>query len=137
MQVVEKHCSSHGQKISSFTIAFEKDSVSLEIPEKYPKCSGWKITPIFNAKVSSSLCYVIFQDNTILGVSNGLNPSSLILVQITRQQVNCFSSGKTIPKCELLLEWGQDTPPASLSHKIHLIGARDHNFFLLHVNPGK
>ena len=59
------------------------------------------------------------------------------LLQITRQQVNLFDSGKNIPKCELVLEWSQDTPPALLHHSIDLLGAGDHDYFLLHVNPGK
>ena len=63
--------------------------------------------------------------------------SHLSVLQITRQQVNCFSSGKGIPKCELLLQWSEKTPPPCLQCKIGLIGARDHNYFLLHINPGK
>ena len=59
------------------------------------------------------------------------------LLQITRQQVNHFSSAKTIPKCELVLRWGENTPPVLLNHQVDLLGARDHNYFLIHVNPGR
>ena len=60
------------------------------------------------------------------------------LLQIKREQVNLFNSGKNIPKCELVLEWGQDTPPTLLHRSVGLLGADDpHNYFLLHVNPGK
>ena len=53
-----------------------------------------------------------------------------------KQQVNCFSSGKAIPKCELLLRWSQKPPPAWLQCKIGLIGARDRSYFLLDLDPG-
>ena len=59
------------------------------------------------------------------------------LLQIKREQVNLFNSGKNIPKCELVLEWGKDTPPTLLHYPVGLLGAGDHNFFLLGVNPGK
>ena len=58
-------------------------------------------------------------------------------LQIKREQVNSFDSGRNIPKCELVLEWGQDTPPTLLHHPVGLLGADDHNYFLLRVNPGK
>ena len=54
-----------------------------------------------------------------------------------RQEVNLFSSGKRIPGCELVLQWCKDPPPACLQCEIGLLGARDHSYFLLHVNPGK
>ena len=62
-----------------------------------------------------------------------------LCLQITRREVNSFeiSSGKRIPKCELVLEWVQGTPPVRLQHSIGLIGARDHDYFMLHINPGK
>ena len=65
------------------------------------------------------------------------NLATIFLLQITKQQVNCFSPGKCIPKCELLLQWSEKTPPALLECKIGLIGARDHSYFLLHINPGE
>ena len=58
-------------------------------------------------------------------------------LQIKREQVNSFDSGKNIPKCELVLEWGKDTPPTLLHHPVGLLGADDHSYFLLRVNPGK
>ena len=61
----------------------------------------------------------------------------IFLLQITRQEVNHFSSGKNIPKCELLLVLDQDTPPAPLHHLFDLVGAGDRSYFLLHINPGK
>ena len=54
-----------------------------------------------------------------------------------RQEVNLFSSGKRIPRCELVLQWCKDPPPACLQCEIGLLGAHDHSYFLLHVNPGK
>ena len=61
----------------------------------------------------------------------------IFLLQITRQEVNHFSSGKNIPKCELLLVLDQDTPPAPLHHLFDLVGAGVRSYFLLHINPGK
>ena len=79
-------------------------------------------------------CYFLFC------FQNRTKDSATVIVnslQIKRQQVNHFNSGKNIPKCELVLEWGQDTPPTLLHHPVDLLGAGDHNYFLLHVNPGK
>ena len=61
------------------------------------------------------------------------------MLQITRQEVNSFksTSGTRIPKCELVAEWVQDTPPVRLQHSISLIGAHDHHNFMLHINPGE
>ena len=43
---------------------------------------------------------------------------------------------KKYPKCELLLRWSQKPPPAWLQCEIGLIGARDHSYFLLDLDPG-
>ena len=61
------------------------------------------------------------------------------MLQITKQEVNSFksTSGKRIPKCELVVEWIKDTPPVRLQHSVGLIGAHDHDYFTLHINPGK
>lgn len=53
IQVVKKEYSSFGQLHFSFILGFEKDSISLNIPEKGLELNGWKITPFYNPKVSS------------------------------------------------------------------------------------
>ena len=137
MQVVKKEYSSHAHQQFSFNFGFKNKFVSLNIPQKGLKLGEWKITPFYNPIVSSSL-YMHF----LLCFQNTTKDPAMVcvfvnLLQITRQQVNLFNSGKNIPKCELVLEWSQDTPPVLLHHSIDLLGADDHNFFLLRVNPGK
>lgn len=51
--------------------------------------------------------------------------------------MDLFTSGKRIPKCEMILEWeNESVPPKRMRHKVGLQGARDHKFFLLVVDPG-
>lgn len=57
-------------------------------------------------------------------------------MQITKKQVANFSSGKIIPKCELVLKWVGDTSPTCLHHQIDLLGADDDTYFLLRIYPG-
>jgi len=50
--------------------------------------------------------------------------------------VDLFTNGKRIPKCEMILEWeNESVPPKRMRHKVGLQGARDHKFFLLVVDP--
>ena len=51
MQVVKKEYSSHGHLQFSFIFSFEKDFVSLTIPEM-GEVGGWKISPCYHPKVS-------------------------------------------------------------------------------------
>ena len=140
MQVVKKEYSSHAHQQFSFNFGFKNVSVSLDIPQKGLQLDEWKITPFYYPIVSSSpnvvvvtFCFVFRTEPKIQQVFVIVNS-----LQIERQQVNHFNSGKNIPKCELVLEWGQDTPPTLLHHSVGLLGADDpHNYFLLHVNPGK
>ena len=53
-QVVKDEYSSLGKPLFSFPFAFEEDFVSLKIPEKDTELGGWKITPLYNPKVSLS-----------------------------------------------------------------------------------
>ena len=136
---MKKEYSSHAHQQFSFIFGFESESVSLKIPKEGLQLGKWQITPFYDPIVSFLLCIVIL---SLLCVQNSTQDPSMVcvfvnLLQITRQQVNHFISGKTIPKCELVLEWGENTPPALLHHPVDLLGARDHNYFLLRVNPGK
>ena len=54
IQVVKKEYSSLGKLQFSFILGFEKDFISLDIPEKGLELKGWKITPFYKPKVSSS-----------------------------------------------------------------------------------
>ena len=57
--------------------------------------------------------------------------------QVKKYDVDLFTSGKRIPKCEMILVWeNKSLPPKRVQHKIGLRGARDHTFFLLVVDPG-
>ena len=57
--------------------------------------------------------------------------------QVTKYDVDLFTSGKRIPKCEMVLVWeNKSLPPKRVQHKIGLRGARGHTFFLLVVDPG-
>ena len=69
MQVVREQYSSYAQKKLSFVFDFEKDFVSLDIPKEGLKLNGWKITPLYNPKVSSSLY------ESDIGMSSCLNYS--------------------------------------------------------------
>ena len=136
IQVVKKEYFSHGQPQFSFNFSFREDFVFLKIPEK-GELGGWKISPFYDPKVSS-LLYSRYLLHLSTACTNKWQRIILFfLPQITRQQINCFRSGKGIPKCELLLQWSEKIPPAPLECKIGLIGARDHTYFLLHINPGK
>ena len=58
MQVVEKEYSSHAKPALSFTCGFEKDCISLKIPKEGLEHGGWKITPYYDAEVSSQTSLV-------------------------------------------------------------------------------
>ena len=139
IQVVKKEYSSHAHQQFSFNFTFKEEFVSLNIPQTGLQLGGWKITPFYYPIVSSSpnvvvvtFCFVFWTEPKMQQVFVIVN-----LLQIKREQVNLFNSGKNIPKCELVLEWCQDTPPTLLHHPVGLLGAYDHNYFLLRVNPGK
>ena len=51
LQVVKKEYS-HGQQLFSFIFGFEKNFISLDIPDKGLELNGWKITPFYKPKVS-------------------------------------------------------------------------------------
>ena len=55
MQVVKNEYFSLGKPLFSFPFGFKEDFVSLKIPEKDIELAGWKITPLYNPTVSSSL----------------------------------------------------------------------------------
>ena len=137
MQVVKNEYSSHAHQQFSFNFGFTNEFVSLNIPQEGLQLGEWKITPFYNPIVSSSLYMVYSQLVLTFVLRKPLVYVFVNLLQITRQQVNLFNSGKNIPKCELVLEWNQDTPPTLLHHSVDLLGAGDHNYFLLRVNPGK
>jgi len=60
----------------------------------------------------------------------------LIYVQIRKGNVDHFSGGQMIPKCELLLQWPHtDKPYVCLLHGIDLIGAKGCTFFTLYIPP--
>jgi len=54
--------------------------------------------------------------------------------QIRKGNVDRFSEGQTIPKCELLLRWPhRDKPHVCLDHKIEMIGANGYSFLTLYI----
>jgi len=58
----------------------------------------------------------------------------LFTSQIRKENVDHFSCGLMIPKCELLLRWPHvDKPHACLEHEINLIGAKGCSFFTLYI----
>ena len=138
---MKKEYSSHAHQQFSFNFTFKEEFVSLNIPQTGLQLGGWKITPFYYPIVSSSPNVVVLL--LCLFFQNRTKDSAMVCVivnslEIKREQVNLFNSGKNIPKCELVLEWGQDTPPTLLHHSVGLLGADDpHNYFLLRVNPGK
>ena len=57
-------------------------------------------------------------------------------MQIRKGNVDRFSGGQMIPRCELLLQWPHpDKPHVCLLHKIDLIGANGCTFFTLYIPP--
>ena len=123
--------SSHAHQQFSFNFTFKSESVSLKIPQTGLQLGEWKITPFYDPIVSFYLFCFVFKKALYLRIQ------FVNLLQITKQQVNLFDSGKNIPKCELVLEWCQDTPPTLLHYSVGLVGACNHHYFLLRVNPGK
>ena len=54
--------------------------------------------------------------------------------QIKKSNVDHFSSGQMIPKCELLLRWPhREIPHVCLEHDIELTGAKGCSYFTLYV----
>ena len=54
--------------------------------------------------------------------------------QIRKASVDHFGCGRTIPKCELLLQWPhRDKPRVCLVHDIDLTGAKDCSYFTLYI----
>ena len=61
-------------------------------------------------------------------------PFHLFYTQIRKGNIDHFSGGQMIPKCELLLRWPHsDKPHACLEHEISLIGAKGCSFFTLYI----
>ena len=59
---------------------------------------------------------------------------SLHFEQIRKANVDHFSHGRMIPKCELLLRWQRgDKPHVCLEHDIELTGAKDYSYFTLYI----
>ena len=56
LQVVRKEYSSHSQEQLSFSFSFKQDLISLQIPEDGLQLGGWNITPLYDSKVSLTLC---------------------------------------------------------------------------------
>ena len=50
------------------------------------------------------------------------------LTQITKQQVDSFSPGQTIPSCILTAEWTKESKPSVLLYTMALSGAKESSY---------
>ena len=65
--------------------------------------------------------------------------SSIILLQITRRKADEFTEGKSIPQCQVMLEWnGKGETPKRLVFKVVMRGATPpNNYFRLVLDPAE
>ena len=62
----------------------------------------------------------------------------LCVVQVTKQQVDTFESGKQLPNCQLRLDWIGNEHPTVLCYRVALNGAKEpFNFIAIEsgINP--
>ena len=60
---------------------------------------------------------------------------SFLLIQLTKQQVDCFWKGPRIPNCQLSIKWiNEKNPPVSMMYRLKLVGAKEpFNFIYLEM----
>lgn len=99
-------------------VIFEREAVTLDVPEIGTNKNGWKITPL-NASVVS-LYYATTYSRLLPSTC-----SFQCLLQIEKEQVDYFKLGTRVPSCSLSVNWTvSEQQPVQLEHKIHLNGAK-------------
>ena len=63
-----------------------------------------------------------------------ISNTRLLFAQIRKSNVDRFSYGQMIPKCELLFRWPHtDRPHVCLEHEMNLLGAKGCSSFTLYI----
>ena len=59
----------------------------------------------------------------------------LALVQITKENVDSFDTGREIPSCHIRAEWTKQDKPSTLTHLVTLKGAKKpNNYFYIELD---
>ena len=130
LQAVKNHFRQLGAKLDlSLEVSFQKDEIVLDIPEGKDIDEGWKITPISYPLVSSYRVYHRKKNASIFYNT----------LQITRRKADEFTEGKSIPQCQVMLEWkGKGETPKRLVYKVIMNGASPPNtYFHLVLDPAE
>ena len=63
-------------------------------------------------------------EKVMFTVKSQLLIAMLALVQITKEDVDSFETGREIPSCQIRAEWIKQGEPSQLRQKVNLIGAQ-------------
>ena len=59
----------------------------------------------------------------------------LALMQITKEWVDSFETGREIPSCQIRAEWTKQGKPSQLTHEVTLKGAKEpRNYFYIELD---
>ena len=128
-QEVKRFYSGEGAEAGPYLeVDFEGEEVSLDIPEDGVKLeSGWSLLPLaYPAKVRD------------LHLIHKYSPSTFhflvmcsFLLQLLCESVDSYKSGRTIPSCQIELDWvKKDKPLEKLDYKLYLVGVNQPRSYL-------
>ena len=121
LQKVKQEYTAKGATIGpDLRIEFESSSISLQLPsEGVTLEDGWKIVPMFHPVVRSFKRYSVLELVIMI-----------MFLQITKEDVDSFETGKGIPSCQLTAVWTKPSKPPVLIHQVTLEGAKEpSNYF--------
>lgn len=125
-QKVDNFYSSKGAEVGpDFEVIFNGDEVFLEIPKNgITLQSGWTLLPLVYPTRVRVLSILHIHKSTCLPLALLLlNPSSYLSLQLLRERIDDYQPGKSIPSCQVELDWTKDDgPPKKLDYALHLRG---------------
>ena len=101
-------------------VEFETNSISLQLPSNRVILEdGWIITPLFNPEVRD-----------VLAVPFLVMLNMFLVLQITKEAVDNFKTGRILPSCQLTAVWTKESTPSVVIHQMILRGAKTSSSYI-------